>query len=142
MTLLGDLLAIAGSIALSAYLLAIRTVSDSYPTRLIVSRTYAWAAVGLLIVACIAGQPPPKADDLVSWGGITCMALISQMLGHTGINASLKHFSASTVAFSTLLEPVFAAALAALLFAEQLSFQALCGCLIVLACLIVVLRER
>jgi drug/metabolite transporter (DMT)-like permease len=55
------------------------------------------------------------------------MALISQLLGHTSLNAALRDFAPSTVAMSTLLEPVFAAALAAAIFHETLSLTAALG---------------
>ncbi len=134
MELLGDTLAVIGSLSFAGYLIAIRSVSQSYPTIVLVSRTYSWAAVVLCVVSLLFNQMPP-GGDLISWGGIFAMALVSQMLGHTGLNASLKWFSPSTVAFTTLLEPVFAAVLAALIFAEALSMQTLIGSLLVLGAL-------
>jgi len=70
------------------------------------------------------------------------MAMISQLLGHTGINASLRWFSTSTVAFSTLLEPVFAAVLAAALFGEKLSPVTIFGSAIVLTALGIILKHQ
>ena len=61
------------------------------------------------------------------------MALISQLLGHTGMNAALRWFSPSAVSFSTLLEPVFAAALALAIFGETLSAIAVAGACVLLA---------
>jgi drug/metabolite transporter (DMT)-like permease len=70
------------------------------------------------------------------------MALISQVLGHTGINASLRWFTSSIVAFSTLLEPVLAALLACICFAEFLTISQMVGCLIVLGCLAAILARQ
>lgn len=139
LVLLGDVLAIIGSIALAGYLIAIATTSNRYPTVVIVGRTYSWAALALIMLMPLVQEPFP-GEDWVSWGGILAMALVSQMLGHTGLNAALRWFSSSTVAFSTLLEPVFAAVLAALVFQEALTSQSLCGCAIVMTSLVVVLR--
>jgi drug/metabolite transporter (DMT)-like permease len=139
LALVGDLLAVTGAIAFAAYLIAIRSVSSHYPTLVIVGRTYSWAALTLTIAALVLGQGPP-GNDLLSWAGIIAMALISQILGHTGMNASLKWFSSSTVAFSTLLEPVFAALLAAMIFSERISALTLCGSVQVLISLAVILR--
>lgn len=136
---LGDLLAVIGSMAFAAYLIAIRSVSTLYPTIVVVGRTYSWSALALSIAALSLKQVPP-GNDIMSWGGILAMAIISQILGHTGMNASLRWFPSSTVALSTLLEPVFAALLAALVFAEGLSILTLCGSLLVLASLAVILR--
>jgi drug/metabolite transporter (DMT)-like permease len=135
----GDLLAIIGGIAFAIYLIAIRSVSNLYPTTAIVARTYSWAAFGLLIAALSTHQSLP-GNDPIAWGGIIAMAVVSQMLGHTGLNASLRWFMSSTVAFSTLLEPVFAAGLATLIFSEELSLQTLGGGVIVLAALAFILR--
>ncbi len=137
--ILGDGLAILGSMAMAAYLIAIRKTSHIYPTVVIVGRTYSWAALVLIAMMPVVQEPFP-GNDWIAWAGILAMAFISQLLGHTGLNASLRWFSPSMVAFSTLLEPVFAAILAAVIFAESLSLQSLGGCAIVIASLIVVLR--
>jgi drug/metabolite transporter (DMT)-like permease len=139
--LLGDGLALAGAVAMAGYLISVRTVTNRYPTVMIVARTYSWAASVLLLMMPILHEPFPKADP-ISWGGIIAMALISQMLGHTGISAALRWFSSTTVALSTLLEPVFAAILAAAIFNENLSLQALVGCLVVMISLVFVLKSK
>jgi drug/metabolite transporter (DMT)-like permease len=139
--LLGEVFAASGGIAFAAYLITIRSISNAYPTLVIVGRTYSWAALALVLCALCVGESPPH-NDTVSWAGIVAMALISQLLGHTGLNASLRSFSATVVALSTLLEPVFAAILAALLLQEHLSLQTILGCFIVLASLAVILRTR
>jgi drug/metabolite transporter (DMT)-like permease len=139
--LLGNSLAIAGGIALAFYLLLVRSLIDKYKTLTIVSRSYSWAAVSLLITALAMHERFP-GTDATSWGGIIAMALVSQVLGHTGINASLRWFSSNIVAFSTLLEPVLAAVLACIFFAEFLSVSQIVGCLIVLACLAVILAPQ
>ena len=137
--LLGEILAVLGSLFIAAYLIAIRSISNLYPTLVVVGRTYSWAAI-LLIIAALGAQQKVPQNDVISWGGILAMALISQLLGHTGLNAALKSFSPTVVAFTTLLEPVFAAVLAAFIFSECLSVQTVCGCFIVLLSLATILR--
>ena len=61
------------------------------------------------------------------------MALISQGLGHTGMNAALRDFSPNVVALTTLLEPPIAALLAVWVFHETLGGLALAGAVAVLA---------
>jgi len=139
--LLGDFLSLIGGLGLAIYLIVIRSVSSLYPTVVIVSRTYSWSALALFITAALLQQPMP-GNNPISWGGILAMAIVSQLLGHTGINLSLRWFSSSTVAFSTLLEPIFAAILAALIFAENLSVQTVLGAVIVLISLIFILRSN
>jgi drug/metabolite transporter (DMT)-like permease len=138
---IGTFLALSGGLAFGVYLILMRAVVHSYPTLLVVGRSYVWAAVVLWTAALLHHESPPGAD-WTSWGGIIGMALFSQMLGHTGINASLRFFSTRVVAFSTLLEPIFAALLAAMLLAEKLESKTIIGSLIVLVALAVVLREQ
>lgn len=139
---LGGVLALAGAFAIGAYFVLVRRVRDSYGTRPIVTRTYTWAAVALVVAALAARQGPPPLHDARAWGGIVAMALISQLLGHTALNASLRWFSPSAVAFTTVLEPVFAAILALLVFGEQLTGAALAGGVLILGAIAVFLREE
>ncbi len=138
---LGNVLAASGGLAFALYLLSVRSIAHLYPTIQVVGRTYSHAAIFLTVAAVIANESPP-GTNLVCWGGIIGMAVISQMLGHTGLNASLQYFPTSTVAFSTLLEPIFAAILGSVFLSEGLSLQLVAGAIIVLAALAVVLREQ
>jgi drug/metabolite transporter (DMT)-like permease len=142
----GDLLALLGSLAIGVYLLIVRSAgarpASGAPvsTRQIVARTYAWAALVLTLVAFATHEGPPAPSDTSAWLGILAMALISQLLGHTSLNAALRDFAPSTVAMSTLLEPVFAAALAAAIFHETLSLAAALGGVLILAAILLALR--
>lgn len=123
----GDALALAGALAIGAYLIVVRRygaqppVGDPIPTAQIVARTYGWAAVALSFAAIATKSAPPAPNDGRAWFGIAAMALVSQLLGHTALNASLRVFTPSVVALTTLLEPVIAAVLASLVFGEHLS---------------------
>lgn len=139
---LGDALAIAGAIAIGAYFILVREVRQDFGTRAIVTRTYSWAALVLLAGSLAAHQYPPAFSDGKAWGGILAMALISQLLGHTALNAALRWFSPSAVAMTTLLEPVTAAVLALFIFGETLSPLAVAGGLLVLLAIGAFLREE
>lgn len=140
--LLGDGLAVAGAIAIGAYFILVREVRDAFGTRDIVTRTYSWAAIVLLVASFAAHQFPPAFSDAKAWGGIVAMALISQLLGHTALNAALRWFSPSAVAMSSLLEPVVAAILALFIFGETLTALALAGGVLVLLAIGAFLREE
>jgi drug/metabolite transporter (DMT)-like permease len=139
--LLGDGLAILGAIAIGAYFILVREVRNDFGTRAIVTRTYSWAALVLLVGSVAAHQLPPAFSDGKAWGGIIAMALISQLLGHTAMNASLRWFSPSAVAMTTLLEPVTAAILALFIFGETLTLLAVGGGVLVLLAIGAFLRE-
>ncbi|HZY99221.1 MAG TPA: DMT family transporter [Candidatus Baltobacteraceae bacterium] len=138
----GALLALAGGAAIAAYFILVREVRADLGTRTIVTHTYSWAAIALIVVAAAFRQPLPPVNDAVAWGGIAAMALISQLLGHTAMNASLRWFTPSAVAFSTLLEPVVAAVLALLIFSEAIAPVAIAGAVVLLASIAIVLKEE
>jgi drug/metabolite transporter (DMT)-like permease len=139
---LGIALATGGSIAIAAYFILVREVRDALGTRTIVTHTYTWAALALIAAAVVARQAPPAIGAYAAWGGIVAMALISQLLGHTALNASLRWFSPSAISFSTLLEPITAAILALIIFHEALSPLSLAGGVVLLASIAVFLNEE
>jgi drug/metabolite transporter (DMT)-like permease len=142
--LLGDALAACGGAAMAAYLLLVESLgtSASAPAvSAIVVRTYGSAALFLAAAAVVTRQPLPPANDTVAWGGIAAMALVSQLVGHTALNAALRAFSPSAVALSTMLEPVAAALLAALLLHEATSPLTAVGGALVL-CAVVLAAAR
>jgi drug/metabolite transporter (DMT)-like permease len=141
MPLLGDALALLGGAAFAVYLVLVRSVRDRASTRTIVAHTYTWAALALVGAAALAHQPPPPPAATAAWGGILAMALVSQLLGHTAINASLRWFSPSAVAFANLIEPLFAGLLALALFHESLGARSIAGGVVLLAAIAVVLKE-
>jgi drug/metabolite transporter (DMT)-like permease len=139
---LGVGLALIGSVAIGAYLLLVREVRENLGTRTIVTHTYSWSAIALTLAALVAHQPPPAIGATAAWGGILAMALISQLLGHTAINASLRWFTPSAISFATLLEPVCAAALALVIFHEAIPPLALLGGIVLLVSIAFVLKEE
>jgi drug/metabolite transporter (DMT)-like permease len=139
---LGGLLALIGAIAIGAYFMLIREVRDAYGTRAIVTRTYTWAAIALVAAAAAARQAPPPVAATQAWGGILAMALISQLLGHTAMNAALRWFTASAVALTTLLEPIVAGVLALFIFGERLTPTALAGAALIFVAIAIFLREE
>ncbi|GAC1348889.1 MAG: DMT family transporter [Vulcanimicrobiaceae bacterium] len=142
---LGDGLALLGSVAIGAYLLVVRDAgaardSTRVGTRQIVARTYGWSALALVVAATSFNERVPASTDAAAWAGILAMALLSQSLGHTALNAALRDFTPSTIALSTLLEPVIAALLAALLFGEVLTPKTVVGGTLVLVAVGATLR--
>ena len=131
----------AGAFAIAAYLEIVRTLRVS-STLGVVARTYPISALVLVPVALVAHQGPPPLDAHVSWFGILAMAVISQGIGHTGMNAATRSFSSRFVATSTLLEPVIAGILASVLFAERLSVVALIGCAAIFVAIALAVRAE
>jgi drug/metabolite transporter (DMT)-like permease len=141
-TPLGIGLALGGAVAIAAYLLLVRGSDSRYTTLAVVARTYPYAALLLVAAAAMLHSPPPGAHDRVAWGGILAMALISQLFGHTALNAAVRTLSATFVATVTLIEPALAAVLAAAIFGERLAPATLIGAAVVLSAIAVALRAE
>jgi drug/metabolite transporter (DMT)-like permease len=139
-TPLGIALAIAGAIAIAAYLIVVRETDPRYDTLAVTSRTYSYAAVALIVLALFAHDHLPPAGDVRAWGGIVAMALLSQLFGHTALNAAVRVLSATFVSTATLLEPVVAAVLAAWLFGERLGATTAAGAVVILGAIAVAVR--
>jgi len=141
----GDALALAGSLAIGAYLIIVRDAGARHDRPLatpqIVARTYGWATLALIVVAFAAGDRAPVGNDGRAWGGIVAMALVSQTLGHTALNAALRTFSPGVVALTTLLEPVVAALLARMLFGEALTAATIAGGVTILCAVAIALID-
>jgi drug/metabolite transporter (DMT)-like permease len=146
--LLGDVLALVGGIAIGVYLIVVQRAGaatldrPAIPTSAIVARTYSWAAFSLVPLMLFAHQGPPALGDYRAWLGVIGMAIFAQLIGHTALNAALRDFTPSVVAMATLLEPVSAAILAALLFAEAVSPQTALGGFAILVAVGITLRSN
>lgn len=132
--LAGDALATAGALMIAAYFLLVQELQARLGTWRTVTWTYSAAAVALWAILLLAGRGAgamPAGGQ--AWLSILAMAAGPQLLGHTGLNWSLKRFPAGVVAASTLLEPVFAGALAWVFLGEPLSAQQAAGGAVLLA---------
>lgn len=140
--LLGDLLALVGAVAASAYLLIGRNLQRRLSLLAYIWLVYTSAAVVLLIVALAVGwqgsAPQLYGPDQVlglpplAWLLIGGLALGPQLLGHTAFNWSLRHLSATFVALAILGEPIGSALLALLVFHEWFAPIQLAGFVLLL----------
>jgi drug/metabolite transporter (DMT)-like permease len=139
---LGIGLALAGAVAFAAYLLLIRASDARYGTLAVVARTYPIAAFALLALSIARRDPLPPASATGAWAGIVAMALVSQLFGHTALNAAVRRLSATFVATITLVEPVTAGVLAALVFGEHLAAPTFAGAGVIFAGIALALRAE
>jgi len=124
--LIGDLLAVAGAIGGSAYILFGRTVRRRLSTIAYVWPCYGIAAVLLLALCLVAGQ------SLTGYSGATYLvllglALVPQVIGHSVFNWALSRFSIILVTLALLGEPIGATILAVLILGETPPATALLG---------------
>lgn len=143
--LFGNLLALAGAVAIAVYVLLGRRsrTTDGVPLVPYTFVVYASAAATLLVVALAFGDAITGFDDQ-TWMAIVALALLPQLLGHTIFNWALKYVRAAVLSSTILLEPVIASALAWAIFDERPGTMVLVGGGVVLGGLVVVLlgRER
>jgi drug/metabolite transporter (DMT)-like permease len=124
--LLGDGLALAGSICAAVYLLLGRTLRRKLSLLAYISVCYGSAAVVLWMAVLALGLP------VTGFSGQTvaafwAMALVPQLIGHTSYNWSLRWFSTGLVAVTLLGEPIGATILGYLIFDEGLTPLKLVG---------------
>jgi drug/metabolite transporter (DMT)-like permease len=130
-SLVGNLLAVAGAIGAAGYLLAGRKLRAEIDTFRYVTAVYSVAAMLLLIIALLS------KTSFVGYSSKTyllflAIALIPQVIGHTAVNWALKYFTATAVAVIILGEPIGASILALVILGETLSLVKIIGGLIIL----------
>ena len=111
---LGDLLAVLGGVLAAAYLLVGRVVRarvdiDAYGAILCLS------CAGWLLIPAVVLQVPLMGFTTQEWWVLAGLALGPQLLGHMGLNYSVRYLSAAVVTSVVLLEPVGAAILGAII---------------------------
>ncbi len=141
-TALGIGLALCGAIAMAVYLLLVRASDSRYSTLAVVGRTYPIAAVALACVALLTHDGFPGVGASGAWAAIFALALLSQLFGHTALNAAVRVLSATFVALTTLLEPAIAAVAAALVFGERPGPFTAAGALLILIAIALAIRAE
>ena len=114
---LGDLLAFAGAVAIVGYMLAGRRLRRHVPALTYNSAVYSVTAVILLIAAILAGDPfTGYTPQTYLW--LVMVALVPQVIGHSLLNWSLAHVTATAVAIAVMAEPVIATVAAVIILGE------------------------
>jgi drug/metabolite transporter (DMT)-like permease len=139
----GDLLALAGALAAAGYSVIGRRVRQTIGVWSYVSTVYGIAALALGLAALL-GRAPLTGFASRDWAVFAALAAGPMLVGHTGMNYSLKHFRATTVNVAGLGEPVGATLIAWMVPAihEVPSATALAGGAMVLAGIALSLTER
>jgi len=135
--LLGDLFALGGALAGSAYILLGQVVRARVSTLAYVLPCYALAGAILLLV-CLASGQPLTGYAPQTMGVFVLLALVPQILGrHSAYNWALGYFHPLVVTLALLGEPVGATALAWLVLGERPAALAYPGGLLIMAGIVV-----
>lgn len=138
---LGNSLALIGSLTMCGYLLIGRRLRSGMTLLAYIGVVYAVAAVCLLSLALVLGTQMggyPK----IAWVLLAAMALGPQLLGHSAFNYALKHVSATMIALAVLGEPVGSTLLAWLMFDEVVSMTKMGGMALLLAGIFLAARSE
>ena len=130
--MLGNLLAVVGSLTVCGYLLIGRRLRKTMSLLPYIWLVYSSAAVELLLTAGLNGVALSGFSSL-AWVCLIALALGPQLLGHSAINWALKHVSATFIAIVILGEPIGSALLAWLIFGERFAPLQLAGFSMLLA---------
>jgi drug/metabolite transporter (DMT)-like permease len=128
----GDLLAVFGAVCAAVYLLLGRNLRRKLSLLSYVTICYGSGAVILWLVVLFLNLPI-TGYSTQTVAAFWAMALISQIIGHSSYNWSLKWFSTSLVAVSLLGEPIGSTLLAYILFDEELTWMKFIGGLFILS---------
>lgn len=140
--LLGDFLALAGSVCAAVYLLLGRNLRRKLSLLAYIFVCYGSAAAILWLVVLI-GQLPISGFSSGTYACFWAMALFTQLIGHSSYNWALRWFSAGLIAVSLLGEPIGSTILAYFIFDEGLTwFKFVGGGLILIAIYISAAGER
>jgi drug/metabolite transporter (DMT)-like permease len=139
--LLGNGLALTGSICAAGYMLVGRKVRSHIPLLPYVTIVYAAAAVVLLVSTVTAGQPL-IGFSVETYLWMILVALIPQVIGHTGLNWALAHLNATVVTLSVRAEPIIATLLAIPVLDETPGWAVLPGGALILAGVGVAIRAQ
>ncbi|HUK91552.1 MAG TPA: DMT family transporter [Blastocatellia bacterium] len=129
--LYGDGLALLGAISMVGYFLIGRRTRMRISLLGYATPVYASCSVFLLAWA-VCFRENLTGYTKGDWMYFTALAIVPTILGHTVLNWAIKHVRASAVSISLLGEPVVAAILALLFFAQQPSGSTIGGGALVL----------
>jgi drug/metabolite transporter (DMT)-like permease len=134
----GDLLAIAGGVALAGYLLIGRARRSRSGVAAYSAVVYAIVSAVAVAVATVAGTGlhAPSGRTLLACLGLAAVCTVG---GHTVFNWTLRHLPASTVSLSFLGEAPLAALLALIVLGQSPGISTVVGGVFILAGLAVTL---
>ena len=141
-TLTGDGLALAGAFFVALYLMIGRNLRKKLSLLAYASVCYGSASLFLWIAVLISGQQTSGFSN-ETWVYLICLAVLSQILGHTLYNWSLQWIKAAIVSIALLGEPIGAILLAWAFLGETIDLQqGIGGSLILFGVYMVARNER
>jgi len=132
-TLMGDGLALLGGMAAAGYLMMGRLARDQGISLLAYIALCYGSAATLLWMLVLGLALPVTGLSTTTYQAMAAMAIVSQVIGHSGYNWALKLFSPGFVAVWLLGEPILASAFGLVYFGEAVPMATLAGAPLILA---------
>ena len=139
--MLGNVLALAGALSASGYLLVGRALRSRVSLAAYIWLAYSTAAALLLAAAMATGVSFTSLPS-AAWMFMVALALGPQLIGHTTFNWALRRLTATFVAVAILGEPVGSALLAYFIFGEHFSTLQFAGFALLLFGICVTARDE
>lgn len=130
--LLGDLLALLGSICAAVYLLLGRKLRRKLSLLTYIFICYGSAALFLWLTVIVLNMPATGFSKN-TYAALWAIAIVPQLIGHSSYNWALKWFGTSVIAISLLGEPVGSTILAYIIFDEGLTWLKVTGGILILS---------
>jgi drug/metabolite transporter (DMT)-like permease len=130
--LFGDLLALTGAVMIAGYLMIGRKVRARRSLTTYIALVYGSAMVTLILIV-IAARQPMFGFSPAAYGWLLALALVPQLIGHSTLNWSLRHLSATYVAVITMSEPIGSGILAFIILGEAVARSTAAGGVLILA---------
>lgn len=131
-SLFGDGLALAGGIFIAGFLLIAQKARQTVALLPFVTLVYGIAAALLWIVVIALGLPVAGLSG-TTYGAMIALALISQVIGHTGINWAVRAIPPTLLAIVILGEPVLSSLFGWAYFGEGIGWPTALGGALILA---------
>ncbi len=137
----GNMLAIAGGIAVAVYLLIGRSIRAKLSLIPYIFVCYGAAAITLVLAVLITGQNFFGYTN-IAYVGLILLAIFPQLIGHSSFNWALRYLSATYVSVTVLGEPIGSTILAFFIFKQQPGELTLIGGALILIGIVVASQQK
>jgi len=135
----GDGLAILAAVCMAGYLTAGYQALKTIPARVYIPTVYLISSIILLVLA-LSLKVNLTGFDSQTYVLLGLIGLIPQLIGHSLINALLRHLQPGNIAIAILGEPLGATVLAWIFLSEVPTYVAMLGGAIILCSIVFVIR--
>lgn len=141
-SVLGDALAMAGSISGALYFVSGKSAREFMDTASYGVTAYGIGAIIVLLIALLLHVDVFSVGGIKAWPYILLLVVGPMLGGHTLINYSIKYYRSVTVATSTLIEPIGSTIIAYFLLSQRPPPVSYIGMAITLASIYIVIKEE